>query len=259
MGSSLNLVVYGASGRVGTEILKYLEEFPCFTLGAALVSEKSKALGARDSRSDIKYSSNIEQALHKADCVIDFSTASASKSLLQDLLKDPKATVIGTTGHDQENLNLVKELSKRAPILLASNTSIGIVVLEEVSKLAQKILGPSFDVEIVETHRRGKIDAPSGTALTLAQALAEKDLIKTDRNTARGPGEVTIQSLRGGDVAGEHTIHFLGESERLEFTHTVSNRAVFARGALRLASLLHGRKAGLYAPRDLFESIYSLM
>ncbi len=261
---AIKLCISGASGRMGSTILKVLHEYPNFELVSALEKEHSSILDSPvlienpPLNHSVLYSSDIEDCIKKSDVVVDFSSASFTEKLLSACEKFKKPVLIATTGHNENERAMIAEFSKRIPILLASNTSLGVFVLNELSKIASQYLGPTFDVEICETHHRLKKDAPSGTALTLARVLSEEraDEIVTNRGDtfdSRKDREIGIQSLRGGDVVGEHTVHFFGPGERIEVTHRCTDRTVFARGALRLVEKLITLPAKLYNPSNLFK------
>ena len=168
--------------------------------------------------------------------------------------------MVGTTGVHDAGKRALAEAAKRVPIVFAPNTSVGVTALLSLVANAARLLGPGYDIEIVETHHRHKRDAPSGTALRLGQALAEatgRALDRDGRFTRHGDvgprtaAEIGIQTLRGGDVIGDHTVFFLGEGERIEITHRATSRDTFARGAVRAALWLRGRAPGLYDMRDV--------
>jgi 4-hydroxy-tetrahydrodipicolinate reductase len=240
-------------------VLKVLSEFPQFSLKAALVSPGSKALGGKASagESRVLFSSDMSKAAAECDGFIDFSTPRSSLALARECAGSGKPLVVATTGFSAEERAELSRLSSRMPLLVASNTSLGVFVLMEACLVAQKLLGADFDTEVFEVHHRKKKDAPSGTALTLADGLARAGTleIRRDRSSAagaRGEREVGLASLRGGDVVGDHTVFFLGKAERLELTHRVSDRSVFARGALNLLSRLVKMPAGQHTVRDLY-------
>lgn len=175
--------------------------------------------------------------------VVDFTTAEGTCALLEVALKDPKPIVIGTTGLESHHQNLIKEASKKMPILYASNMSLGVAVLNKAVKLVAKAL-KDFDIEIIETHHRHKKDSPSGTALGLAQTCAEARSLELDKVRTSGRNgnigerkreEIAVMALRGGDVAGIHNVGFYGEGEYLELIHTATSRATFAQGAIQAA------------------------
>jgi 4-hydroxy-tetrahydrodipicolinate reductase len=189
------------------------------------------------------------------DAGIDFSVPDAATVFVRALAGRGIPVVSGTTGLSEAHLAAMREASRTAPVLWTANTSLGVHCLMEVSALARSLLGPGYDVEIVEIHHRHKKDAPSGTALALAERL-DPDLDRvTGRSGACGPrtdGELGVLAVRGGEVVGEHTVYFLGTHDRLEITHRATSRAAFAEGAIRLAERLVGRPAGWFGVGDLF-------
>jgi 4-hydroxy-tetrahydrodipicolinate reductase len=192
-----------------------------------------------------------------ADVVIDFSHAGAMQTLTRSIKRARVALVSGTTGIAASDRAALDELAQIVPILWAANMSPGVEAVAQMARLAAATLGEEYDIEIVETHHRQKVDAPSGTALRLAEAVREArpDLVlkhgREGRPGARGKNELAVMALRGGDVIGDHTVHLLGLGERIEITHRATQRDVFARGALRAARWLIGKKPGRYALRDL--------
>jgi 4-hydroxy-tetrahydrodipicolinate reductase len=184
----------------------------------------------------------IEPAMNDCDVAIDFSHANATGEICSAALYHGKSLVIGTTAHSQEQRNTIEETAQSVPIVLASNFSVGVNVLFWLTCKAAELLGPDFDAQIVETHHKTKKDAPSGTAKTLAQVL---------KATQKIENEIPIQSIREGEVVGEHAVIFSGPSERLELTHRAASREIFARGALRAAKWIIGRPPGLYSMHDV--------
>jgi 4-hydroxy-tetrahydrodipicolinate reductase len=192
-----------------------------------------------------------------ADVVIDFSHASAIPMLARTMKRAHVALVSGTTGIAAADRAALDELAETVPVLWAANMSPGVEAVAQMARMAAATLGEEYDIEIVETHHRQKVDAPSGTALRLAEAVREArpDLTLTHgregRPGARGKNELAVMALRGGDVIGDHTVYLLGLGERIEITHRATQRDVFARGALRAARWLMGQKPGRYALRHL--------
>jgi 4-hydroxy-tetrahydrodipicolinate reductase len=184
----------------------------------------------------------IEPAMKNSDVVIDFSQAGAAEEICQAALQHRQSLVIGTTGHSPEQRRTIKKAAESLPIVFASNFSIGVNALFELTRRAGEILGREFAPEISEAHHRMKKDAPSGTAKTLAEIL--KRARKTD-------DQIPTQSIREGEVVGDHTVIFSGPGERLELTHRASSREIFARGALRAAEWILGKPAGLYSMQDV--------
>jgi 4-hydroxy-tetrahydrodipicolinate reductase len=184
----------------------------------------------------------IEPATKNCDVAIDFSNADAITEVSAAVLQHRKPLVIGTTGHSQEQRRLIEETAQSLPVVFASNFSIGVNVLFWLTRKAAEQLGGDFDAEIIETHHKMKKDAPSGTAKTLAEVL---------KATKKTQTEISIQSIREGDVVGEHTVIFRGPSERLELTHRAASREIFARGALRAAKWIINQPPGLYSMQDV--------
>lgn len=254
----IRLCLHGASGRMGGQVLRVLPEFSDFSLTAALVGPQSARLN-QEALPGVSYTCDLHSALKKCDVVVDFSSVEASLRLAQVCAEAGKPLLIGTTGHSQPQLETLKQAAAGIAVLMAANTSPGVFVLQKLCRMAAAMLGDGYDIEILELHHRAKKDAPSGTALGLAQAVrAERDLElsveRASRCQPRSVSELGLASLRGGDVCGEHSVFFLGSGERLELSHRVSDRAIFARGALRLARELLGKTAGFYSMGDVLNT-----
>lgn len=258
----MKIAVHGASGRMGQAILRLALADGIRVVGAT-VSPGSRLLG-RDAGeaagagiAGVEITADTASSLLGADVVIDFSTASAVPRLLQLAARARVPVVSGTTRLDAEAERQLDEAAKVVPVLWAPNTSVGVQVLAELVTQAARKLGLSFDVEIVEAHHRAKVDAPSGTAERLRRAVAEarQDLTPVyGREGNAGPrkaNEIGVLAMRGGDVIGDHTVHFLGQGERLELTHRATSRDLFARGALAAAGFLVGKPPGRYAMVDV--------
>jgi 4-hydroxy-tetrahydrodipicolinate reductase len=259
----MKIAVHGASGRMGQSVIRLAAAQGATLVGAA-VSPHSKVLG-RDAGevagagvAGVEITADVGSALLGADVVVDFSTAASVPHLLQLAARARVAVVSGTTRLDATGERLLDETAKVVPVLWAPNTSVGVQVLAELCALAAHKLGLGFDVEIVEAHHRAKVDAPSGTAERLRHAVEEarRDLLRPvyGREGNAGPrqaDEIGMLALRGGDVIGDHTVHFLGQGERLELTHRATNRDLFARGALQAARFVLGKPPGRYAMVDV--------
>ena len=183
---------------------------------------------------------SIEPAIYNCDVAIDFSQADTIDEICRAALQHGKPLIIGTTGHSQQQRKTIEEIAHSVPIVLASNFSVGVNVLFWLTQKAAELLGSDFNPEIVETHHKMKKDAPSGTAKTLAEIL------KAVRHS-----EIPIQSIREGDVVGEHSVAFSGAGERLELTHRAANRGIFALGALRAAKWIADKSPGLYSMQNV--------
>jgi 4-hydroxy-tetrahydrodipicolinate reductase len=192
------------------------------------------------------------------DLLVDFSAPAALQSSLDRAISAAVPILIGTTGLDEAADEAIAAASRQVAVLRAANTSLGVALLADLVERAARVLGPDWDVEIAETHHRMKADAPSGTALMLGEAAvqgrgtphrAERGRDGTDLK--REPGSIGFASLRGGTVAGDHDVLFLGSDERLILSHRAENRMIFARGALAAAAFLAGKPPGLYSMRDV--------
>ena len=196
------------------------------------------------------------------DVLVDFSAPDALEASLDRALSAQVPILVGTTGLDESANERIAAAAERIAVLRAPNTSLGITVLAQLVERAAQLLGTDWDIEIVETHHRMKADAPSGTAWLLAHAAAtgrgtdiDAEAGRCGTGLSRKPGAIGFASLRGGTVAGEHDVMFLGEKERVVLSHRAENRLIFARGALAGARFLVGRPAGLYSMRDVIGAL----
>ena len=263
MEEKIRLCLSGASGRVGSLVLGMLHEFPEYQLSGALVAPGLEPCGRvcrgaeQNYGMEVRYSASVEEAIGGAQVVIDFSIPEVSLQVLRRAAALKIPAIIATTGHSPAEREEIGRLAQHTAVLLAANTSTAVFVIQELALLAQRLCGADFDIEIFEMHHKHKQDAPSGTALALAQTLAQQGAlrVKTARegtSARRQPQEIGVAALRGGDVPGEHTIFFLGEGERIELTQRARDRSIFARGALRLARLLCAKPPALYSVKDLY-------
>lgn len=196
------------------------------------------------------------------DVLVDFSAQDALAASLDRAISGGIPILIGTTGLDESADERIAQAARQIAVLRAPNTSLGIAVLAQLVERAAQLLGPEWDIEIAETHHRMKADAPSGTAWLLGQAAArgrgtdlEPELTRSGTGLKRERGAIGFASLRGGTVAGEHDVMFLGEKERLVLSHRAENRLIFAHGALAGARFLVGKPAGLYSMRDVIDAL----
>lgn len=202
---------------------------------------------------------SISKLSLKADVIVDFSHHSALPALLEYAKATSTPIVVATTGHTEEELSLMRDAAKHVAVFHSGNFSIGINLLISLAKQAARTLGADFDIEIVEKHHNKKLDAPSGTALMIADAVAgerEESEYIYDRHSVRkvrDSREIGIHSVRGGNIVGEHEIIFAGEGEVVSISHSAASREIFANGALRAAEYLAGKGAGLYSMTDLIE------
>lgn len=238
----LKILVTGISGRMGQAVRQAVEANPETEMGAT-----------HDAGQD------ISAALQQADIAIDFSFHGFTPELLNAAVAQGKPLVIGTTGHSAEERAAIAEAAKRIPIVFASNFSVGVNTLFWLTRKATRIL-KDYDIEIVEMHHHHKLDAPSGTARTLAEVVCaetgldyEKDVMHGREGLvgARPQHQIGMHSLRGGDVVGDHTVMYATDGERVELTHKASSRMTFASGAVRAALWLTGKPAALYTMQDV--------
>jgi 4-hydroxy-tetrahydrodipicolinate reductase len=221
----LRVLLVGAAGRMGKTIVDLARNDPKIDIVA-----------------QCDLGDTIEPAMKKSDVVIDFSQPDAIEGICRAALQHRKPLVIGTTGHSKEQRDTIEKAAQSMPIVFASNFSVGVNALFALTRKTAEILGREFSAEIVEAHHRTKKDAPSGTAKALAAILSKA------RNI---PDQIPIQSIREGDVVGEHTVIFFGPGERLELSHKASSREIFARGALRAAPWVIGKPPRLYSMQDV--------
>jgi len=198
----------------------------------------------------------------KVDVIIDFSHHSALNGLLSYAERTATPIIVCTTGHSQEELALMKDAATRVPVFFSRNMSLGINLLLALCRRAAATLGTDFDVEIIEKHHNKKLDAPSGTALMLADAVAQADdaahpyvYERASERRARARGEIGISAIRGGTIVGEHEVLFCGKDEVITLAHSATSREVFATGAMRAAHFMVGRPAGLYNMDDVIQAL----
>lgn len=258
------VVVHGAAGRMGRQILRAVSAADDLVLLAAVEHESSTMIGldAGELAGVPKVGLSVTgelQALERADVAIDFSRPEGTIRLARAAAAARVPCVIGTTGLDESTESALSELAAVVPVVVASNTSVGVAILAHIVRETTKLTGESFDIEIVEMHHRNKVDAPSGTALRLADAALAargqgRDVLRTGRAGqvgARTKEEIGVLALRGGDVIGDHTVIFAGEGERLELSHKATDRTLFANGALRAARWVIGQPPGRYEMADV--------
>jgi 4-hydroxy-tetrahydrodipicolinate reductase len=260
------VAILGAAGRMGRALIQAIAAEPQARFAAALdragcpESGQDAAVLAGLAPSGVLLGSDLAAALAQADVLVDFTRPEGTMAAVQACLSQRKALVIGTTGFSAEQKSAVAEAARSIPVCLSANYSVGVNVCLRLLRIAAQTLGPGYDVEIVEAHHRHKVDAPSGTALRMGQAVADALGRKLEdcaiygregHTGARDANTIGFATVRGGDVVGDHTVMFLGEGERVEIAHKASSRGNFARGALRAAIWLAGRPAGLYDMQDV--------
>jgi 4-hydroxy-tetrahydrodipicolinate reductase len=268
------VVIVGVSGRMGQALVRAVCELSAVRITGAVASAGSASLG-RDAGAlagigplGVEVTSDLPAALAAADVAIDFSQPHATRANIAACRAARRPLLIGTTGFAAELTE--SELDAAAsdiPLLIAPNTSLGVALLTELVRRAARALPPEFDIEIIEAHHRMKRDAPSGTALALARAAGEArglapaqalGAASVGRTGPRPPGEIGFAVVRGGDIAGEHTVLFAGPGEELRLSHRAGDRAIFARGALRAALWLLRQPPGRYGMSDIIDADHEL-
>ncbi|ACI20959.1 4-hydroxy-tetrahydrodipicolinate reductase [Thermodesulfovibrio yellowstonii] len=262
----IKIAVCGAAGRMGSRIVALSRDYPELKLTGAIESKTNPKIGtdagiiAGIGEIGVKIDDRLEKAIDNADVVINFTSPEATLEHLEIVKKFKKSMVIGTTGFSNEQLSIIQKASKKIPIVLSPNMSIGVNLLFKILKDVAKVLGDDYDIEIVEAHHRMKKDAPSGTAIKMAKVIAEALNRNFDEVAVyarkgiigeRTKKEIGIQTVRAGDIVGEHTVIFGGLGERIEIIHKASSRDTFARGALRAVIWLYGKPAGFYDMGDV--------
>ena len=249
--------VFGANGRVGRLLVDDLKKSNDISLSSVFV--RSSLDFSIDP--SVLVTTEIKSFLNGCDIVIDFSLPEACEVLLEATIQTPKPLVIGTTGLNTHQLNLLKQASENMPVLYATNMSLGVALLNKLVYQASNAL-TGFDIEIVEMHHKHKKDAPSGTALTLAESAAKGRNLDLDKVRVSGrdgnigersTDEIAVMALRGGDIVGRHTVGFYNDGEFIELNHTATSRNTFSKGAIRAAQWLVGKESGLYSISDCLE------
>jgi len=262
---SVRIAITGASGKMGHALVEAIRSHPETTLTRAICrtvhssqEQEYSHLNTQNLKNTLTV--NKEEAINAADVVIDFTRPEATMDYLAICLAAQKPLVIGTTGLDAAQKTQIQSASKKIPIVMAPNMSIGINLLANLVRIAALTLKQDYDIEIIEAHHRHKVDAPSGTALFLAETAASAlDLTLANeavfgRKGHTGPrsvSEIGFSVIRGGDIVGDHTVLFAGEGERIELTHKASSRLTFAQGAVRAALFIINREPGLYDMQDV--------
>jgi 4-hydroxy-tetrahydrodipicolinate reductase len=259
----MKLSIFGATGRMGRAVARLAHEADDLQIVGAIAASDDPNVGrdigelAGVGTIGVEVSSDLKAGLLGAEVLIDFSTASAVPGLFAACQKQGLPVVSGTTNFDDACNAALRDLATKVAVVWAPNMSRGVQVLAELVEHAIRRLGADFDVEIVEVHHRRKVDSPSGTAVRLADAAKKvrPELAQVRGRDgevgARKSQEMAVFGVRGGDVIGDHTVHLLADSERLELTHRATNRDLFARGAINAARFLVGKSPGLYKIADV--------
>ena len=262
----VNIIVAGAAGRVGARIVNAISQTDGVKLSGAFEHPESPSIGQDAGLAaglgpiGIKIADSINKVINQGDVVIDFTSPKASLENIKIVSEKGLSMVIGTTGMTGDLLQEVEKIARGMRCVISPNMSVGVNVMLRVAAMMAEMLGDDYDMEIVEAHHRLKKDAPSGTAMAIAKTLAKasgRDLDKVAVYERKGitgertKEEIGIQTLRAGDITGDHTIMFGGIGERLELIHRAHNRDNFARGAVRAAKWIVEQPAGLYNMQDV--------
>jgi len=288
MTSAVQIAINGVAGRMGRQLLAAVMEREDCRIAAGIEASGNPAVGvsvsllapstgassgdASDSQngSSVLVSESIEQVIDQFDVVVDFSRPDVTLALIDALEKGAgrssgntsrlQGIVIGTTGFTTDERKRVEKSAETLPVVMASNYSVGVTLCLQLLNTTARSLGDAYDVEVIEAHHRNKVDAPSGTALSMGEAVASglgRDLAecavygREGITGARTQKEIGFETIRAGDIIGDHTVLFAGEGERIEITHRATDRMTFARGAIRAAEWLSGQPAGLYDMSDV--------
>jgi 4-hydroxy-tetrahydrodipicolinate reductase len=240
--SDMRLIVAGAGGRMGRALIRTISETPGAVVSGALEAPGSELLGqdagvlAGLPENGVKLSADLWTLSKDADGILDFTVPAATIANVAIAAQRGLVHVIGTTGLSSSDNAVIKSVTGQAIVVQSGNMSLGVNLLAALVKRVAQSLDDGFDIEVLEMHHKAKIDAPSGTAFMLGQAAA---------------GDIGFASLRGGTVAGDHTVIFAGPHERIELSHKAEDRMIFAHGALKAAMWAHGKKPGLYSMADV--------
>jgi 4-hydroxy-tetrahydrodipicolinate reductase len=257
----LRIVVAGAGGRMGRNVIRAIAESEHFTLAAALVRSGGAQVGKKaslvsDNSGSAIVTNDPALAIASADAIVDFSAPESSIALAAIAARKHVHHVIGTTGFSAEQEQQIEAAARETVVVKSANMSVGVALLANLVEQAASAL-PDFDIEILEMHHRMKVDTPSGTALLLGRAAARgrKVTLQSEerRHGDREKDTVSVVSLRGGTVVGEHQVIFAGPHERVALSHTAEDRMIFARGALLAVQWAQGKPPGLYSMNDVAE------
>lgn len=246
----MRILLCGANGKMGKVVYECTANFDNVTVAAGV-----DPYGENNSFPLFRSFDEIDV---QTDVIIDFSHPAMLPSMLKFAVEKKIPAVVATTGIDEKGLQLIKEASEKIPVFFTANMSLGVNLISELAKKAAAVLSPDFDIEIVEMHHNQKIDAPSGTALLLANeissALPEEPVYEFDRHSKRmkrTKNEIGISSVRGGTIVGEHEIIFAGTDEVIKISHSAYSKKLFANGAINAAKYIVGAKSGMYSMKDI--------
>ncbi|WP_313687438.1 4-hydroxy-tetrahydrodipicolinate reductase [Pantoea sp.] len=266
--SEIRIAIVGAPGRMGRNLIQAAQQAEGVVLGAALARSGSSLIGsdagelAGIGKTGVLVTDDLQQVVDDFDVLIDFTRPEGTLEYLAFCRQHQKAMVIGTTGFDEAGKAAIRAAAEEIGIVFAANFSVGVNLVLELLKQAAKVMGDYADIEIVEAHHRHKVDAPSGTALAMGEAIAEAMDWKLDEHAVyareghtgeRKAQTIGFATVRAGDIVGEHTAMFADIGERVEITHKASSRMTFANGAVKAAFWLKDKKSGLYDMRDVLD------
>lgn len=262
----IRIAIVGATGRMGRNLIEAAEKAEGIKLGAALARSGSSLVGsdagelAGIGKTGVIVSDNLLSVMHDFDVLVDFTRPEGTLTYLALCREHKKAAVIGTTGFDEAGKAAIRAASVDIPVVFAANFSVGVNLVLRLLEKAAKVMGDYADIEIVEAHHRHKVDAPSGTALAMGEAIADAMnwqlndhavYAREGHTGERQPQTIGFATVRAGDIVGEHTAIFADVGERVEITHKASSRMTFANGAVKAALWLKDKKSGLYDMRDV--------
>ena len=263
---TINVGIIGAGGRMGRMLIEAVQDNPQTTLNAAIERQGSSLVGADAGevaaigRLEVQIVDDLKAVINDIDVLIDFSLPDATEQNMQICAANKVAMVIGTTGFNEQQEQVLKEASKQIAIVYAGNYSTGVNLSLKLLAMAAKAFGNDADVEVIEAHHKHKIDAPSGTAYMMAEAVAEargqnlKDVAIYGREGQTGEreaGSIGIHAIRGGEIIGDHTVMFIADGEVVEITHRARARMTFAAGAVRAATWVIKQEVGQYNMQDV--------
>ncbi|CAL1329248.1 4-hydroxy-tetrahydrodipicolinate reductase [Candidatus Providencia siddallii] len=259
--SIIRIVITGAAGRMGRQLIKLLKNENNMILIAAIARKDSEYIKVdvgnfiKTKKLGVIITDSLNEIIDDFDVLIDFSIPKFTLECLSFCIKKLKPMIIGTTGFNDQEKQIIINASKIIPIVYSSNFSIGANLLLKLAEKTTKIIGINSDIEIIDLHHRNKIDSPSGTALTIGESIANalgknlKNCISDIKN--RKKGTINFTTIRAGDIVGEHTVIFANIGEQIEIIHKVSNRATFAKGAIKASNWIIDKKIGLYNMKDV--------
>ncbi|VFP88015.1 4-hydroxy-tetrahydrodipicolinate reductase [Buchnera aphidicola (Cinara piceae)] len=267
----INIAISGALGRMGKILIKEIKKKKFIKLTHLLIQNNEKNSIQNQDKNNKLYEKKIfttlkdlkkEKQKLEFDILIDFSTPIATLKMIEYCVKNQKKIIIGTTGFNTIQMNIIKKASKKIPILYSPNFSIGVNIIHKVIKYISLILGDNSDIEIIESHHRNKIDAPSGTALQLGKIISKSMNWNFDKSAIfsrygnigiRKKNEIGFSVIREGNTIGTHRVLFSNKYEKISITHKATHRSIFAKGAIQAAIWIHDKKKGLYKMSNLLK------